>query len=187
MWLLLSYTWEVGVQTLKIMRIKAFAKMRPHLEILCCGFQSKLAPWGEWAVGECLGLFMLSKKGLPVAKKAWSEAPRASMGCQHFLHNPLWWPWRKLMKLHRGDFPGNPPGWEFREVEAWGRKLGLGCRQAWDRGQQADAFPGVQRWVPGHSNTGVGGWDNEAQNEITSKTPSSSLLSTIRLVVDVAC
>lgn len=122
--------------------------MRPLLEILCCRFQSKLAPWGDGAVGECLGLFMLSKKGLPVAKAAGSETPRASVGCQHFLHNPLWWPWRKLMKLHRGDFPGNPPGWELREVEAWGRKLGLGCRQAWDRGRQGDASPGCRSGSP---------------------------------------
>lgn len=77
------------VQCLKIMGIKAFAKRRPHLKSFTVDFKANLNLEGKGMWGECSGLFMLSKKGLPVAKKTGSEALKASLGCQHFLCNPL--------------------------------------------------------------------------------------------------
>lgn len=71
------------------MGIKAFAKMRPHLESFAVDFKANLNLEGKGTWGESWGLFMLHKKGLPVAKKTGSKALKASVGCQHFLCNPL--------------------------------------------------------------------------------------------------
>lgn len=164
------------------MGIKASAKERPHLESFAVDFKANLNLEGKGTWRQCSGLFMLSKKGLPVAKKTGSEGLQASLGCQHFLCNLLWWLWCKFMKLCGGDFPGNSP----RREERGGDK----SRCVLDSVKpKTDGECGMFAWAPrtdpGASDYGgpQGGGASATGNQITGETLSTSCLLTFFFIL----
>lgn len=107
----------------------------PPIKCFVVNFKANLNPEGKEWWGECLALFMLSqKKGSLLLKRPdlkCSEPPSAA----NISYAIPFDDWYKFMKIHGGDFPGNPPGQRMKGNRGSGQKAGAGSCQVRDRGQ----------------------------------------------------
>ena len=104
-------------------------------QMFCCKFQSKFEPWREGEVGGMFGFVHAEpKKGSLLLKrpdlKRLEPPPAANISYAIPFDD-----WCKFMKIHGGDFPGNPPGQRMKGNRGSGQKAGAGSCQVRERGQ----------------------------------------------------
>lgn len=80
------------------------------------------------------------------------------------------------MEVHGHNFPGSPLDAERKEVQSWGRKLGLGPAKSETDGNRC--LPGPQKQISNHLNMGISwrGASSTAGYQITKNKNPSSLL-----------
>ena len=104
-------------------------------QMFCCKLQSKLEPWREGEVGGMFGfVYAEPKKGSLLLKRLdlkRSEPPPAT----NVSYATAFDDWCKFMKIHGGDFPGNPPRQRMKVNQGLGQKAGAGSCQVRERGQ----------------------------------------------------